>query len=119
MPRSRRIASGTALPACPDFLRGQFRRRSLLQAGALSCLGLGLEDWFHAARAQDASGGGRAKPAKACIFMFMWGGPSQLDTFDMKPDAPQEVARDVSADLHERAGHADLRALHSAGEADR
>ncbi|MEZ6060212.1 MAG: DUF1501 domain-containing protein [Planctomycetaceae bacterium] len=29
--------------------------------------------------------------AKRCILLFMWGGPSQLDTFDMKPDAPAEV----------------------------
>ena len=29
--------------------------------------------------------------AKRCIFLFMWGGPSQLDTFDPKPDAPLEI----------------------------
>ena len=29
--------------------------------------------------------------AKACIFLFMWGGPSQLETFDPKPDAPAEI----------------------------
>jgi hypothetical protein len=29
--------------------------------------------------------------AKACILLFMWGGPSQLDTWDPKPDAPAEV----------------------------
>lgn len=29
--------------------------------------------------------------AKRCIFMLMWGGPSQLDTFDMKPGAPDTV----------------------------
>src|SRR5207244_1419328 len=29
--------------------------------------------------------------AKSCIFLFMWGGPSQLDTFDPKPDAPREI----------------------------
>lgn len=28
--------------------------------------------------------------AKACIFLFMWGGPSHLDTFDLKPNAPNE-----------------------------
>ena len=35
-----------------------------------------------------APGFGRAK---SCIFLFMWGGPSQLDTFDPKPDAPREI----------------------------
>jgi hypothetical protein len=29
--------------------------------------------------------------AKRCIFMFMWGGPSQLDTWDLKPHAPVEI----------------------------
>ncbi len=29
--------------------------------------------------------------AKSVIFLFQWGGPSQLDTFDMKPDAPDTV----------------------------
>jgi hypothetical protein len=29
--------------------------------------------------------------AKSVIFLFQWGGPSQLDTFDMKPDAPETV----------------------------
>ena len=34
----------------------------------------------------------RAKPrAKSVIFLFQWGGPSHLDTFDMKPDAPDTV----------------------------
>ena len=29
--------------------------------------------------------------AKKCIFLFMWGGPSQLDTFDLKPEAGAEI----------------------------
>lgn len=29
--------------------------------------------------------------AKSVIFLFQWGGPSHLDTFDMKPDAPEEI----------------------------
>jgi len=33
----------------------------------------------------------RNGPAKRCIFLFAWGGPSQIDTFDPKPDAPKEV----------------------------
>ncbi|RMG32365.1 MAG: DUF1501 domain-containing protein [Planctomycetota bacterium] len=36
----------------------------------------------------DGPGFGRAK---RCIFLFMWGGPSHLDTFDPKPEAPAEV----------------------------
>jgi hypothetical protein len=40
------------------------------------------------AESADLSGFGKAK---RCIFIFMWGGPSQLDTFDLKPNAPAEV----------------------------
>ena len=45
------------------------------------------------ARAQ-AAGQGATRPtgrAKACILLFMGGGPPQMDTFDLKPDAPAEV----------------------------
>lgn len=31
------------------------------------------------------------KQAKSCIFIFLWGGPPQQDTWDMKPDAPQGI----------------------------
>ena len=64
-------------------------RRSLLRAGALSLFGLGLPNLLHA-RADET--GGRPplakRHAKACIVLFMWGGPAQQDTWDMKPDAP-------------------------------
>lgn len=55
-------------------------------------LGLGLPALW---QGQAAAAGSAARPgfgrAKSCIFFFMWGGPSQLDTFDLKPDAPAEV----------------------------
>ncbi len=66
-------------------------RRHFLYAASIGCLGFGLAKELHPARAAIASGSIRTKPAKACIFLFMWGGPSQLDTFDLKPNAPDEV----------------------------
>ncbi len=66
-------------------------RREFLQIGGLGTAGLALPELFRA-RAQGstapASGAGRAK---ACILLFMGGGPPQMDTFDLKPDAPAEV----------------------------
>ncbi len=57
-------------------------RREFLRAGALSLFGLGLPRLAAA---------DRPKPrAKACILLFMWGGPAQQDTWDPKPDAPAE-----------------------------
>jgi hypothetical protein len=64
-------------------------RRTFLQAGVLSPLGLGLGDalWLRStARAAEAGG-----QAKACILLFMTGGPSQHETFDPKPDAPEGI----------------------------
>ena len=66
-----------------------FNRRRLLEIGALGTLGLGLPDLFAAQKSSSTSPGqGRTK---ACIFIFLWGGPSHLDTLDMKPEAPAEV----------------------------
>jgi hypothetical protein len=77
---------------CPEFRRSQFlTRRELLRAGGVSVFGLGLPDLL-AAKAAGKGGGPRSfGKAKACIVLFMWGGPSQLDTWDPKPDAPAEV----------------------------
>ncbi|HVK15648.1 MAG TPA: DUF1501 domain-containing protein [Fimbriiglobus sp.] len=61
-------------------------RRAFLQVGASSVLGLSLAD---ALRAKEA-GGRNPGSAKAVILLWLWGGPSQLDTFDPKPNAPLE-----------------------------
>ncbi len=61
-------------------------RRTLLLAGGLSTLGLGLPQPF--ASGQAHSTGGRAK---SCIRLYMLGGPAQQETFDMKPDAPDSA----------------------------
>ncbi|MDY3563829.1 DUF1501 domain-containing protein [Gemmata sp. JC673] len=63
-----------------------FDRRAFLQVGASSVLGLSLADLLRA-RAAGAEAGGRAK---AVILLWLWGGPSQLDTFDPKPHARLE-----------------------------
>ncbi len=68
------------LSARPD---GGLDRRGFLQAGAISALGLTLPD---AARAA-----GGKEPDVGCIMLFLLGGPSQIDTWDPKPDAPAEV----------------------------
>jgi hypothetical protein len=58
-------------------------RRAFLQVGASGVLGLSLADLL---RARD--GGAAPGKAKAVILLWLWGGPSQLDTFDPKPHAP-------------------------------
>src|SRR5690349_5019223 len=63
-------------------------RRSFLQVGTIGALGLTLGDLL-ALRAH-AQVQPSSKPARAVIMLWLWGGPSHLDTFDMKPDAPLE-----------------------------
>lgn len=61
-------------------------RRKLLQIGGLGMLGLSSRV-LSAAEAQS----GEPARAKAVIFLFQWGGPSHIDTFDRKPLAPDKV----------------------------
>src|SRR5437867_2734947 len=58
-------------------------RRELLQAGGVSLLGLGLDNLGTAATSRT--------PAKHVILLFLYGAVSQLDTFDPKPDAPEDI----------------------------
>ncbi|MCX7664037.1 MAG: DUF1501 domain-containing protein [Gemmataceae bacterium] len=61
-------------------------RRDFLHAGAISTLGLSLPSFL---RAKEASGA--ADKDINCIMLFLLGGPSHLDTWDLKPDAPAEI----------------------------
>ena len=63
-------------------------RRDLLQIGGAGLLGLCLPKVLAAEGAAAAFTKGKAK---SVIFLFLFGGPSQLETFDMKPDAPREI----------------------------
>jgi hypothetical protein len=64
-------------------------RRHVLQAGSLGLLGLTMAD-VQRLRCQAADAGTTPAPPKAVIYLFLTGGPSQHDTFDMKPDGPVE-----------------------------
>jgi uncharacterized protein (DUF1501 family) len=64
-------------------------RRSFIRLGGLAAFGLGLPQFL---RAKDTAGlNPAARKAKKCILLWMQGGPSHIDTFDPKPDAPAEV----------------------------
>ena len=81
-------------------------RRDLLHVGGLTALGIGLSDWFalRDAAATEGDAGtdlgaadqGRSRAsleprAPSCILIWLDGGPSHLETFDLKPEAPSEV----------------------------
>jgi hypothetical protein len=80
---TRRAAS----TACDGFYSGPLTRRHVLQLGGLGLLGLSLPDFLRA-----AEGDRKLKPrARSVIFLHQFGGPSHVDTFDMKPDAPEAI----------------------------
>lgn len=64
-----------------------FTRRTLLEAGGAGMFGLTLPKLL---AAEEAAGAVRPR-AKSVIFLLLFGGPSQLETFDMKPDAPELI----------------------------
>ena len=68
--------------------KGRFNRRQLLTAGGAGLLGLSLPQLLAAEAKHPSLGKGRAK---SVIFLFLFGGPSQFETFDLKPDAPAEI----------------------------
>ncbi len=63
-------------------------RRDFLQVGTLGAIGLGLPQYL---AAKDKGAVDPAKDRRSAIMIFNLGAPSQLDTFDMKPDAPAEI----------------------------
>lgn len=62
-------------------------RRQVLQAGAVSALGLTLPQLLEA----KAASSGKSSRDKSCIFIFQYGGLSQLDSWDPKPNGPAEI----------------------------
>ena len=84
-------------------LCGGLTRRDWMQVGSLGMLGLSLAD----ARVLQSAGSGQSDGigfgrAKSCILLLPYGSPPQHETFDPKPDAPQEVRgvhRPVSTSL--------------------
>src|SRR5437867_2302462 len=63
-------------------------RRDFLHVGTLGALGLSLAQ-YEKLKADEAVD--KKKSDRACIMIFNLGAPSQLDLFDMKPDAPIEI----------------------------
>jgi len=72
--RPRRVCSG-------------WTRRQVLQAGGMGLLGLSLPKVL----AAESASAPRSPKAKNVIFLFLFGGPSQLETFDLKPGAASTI----------------------------
>lgn len=61
-------------------------RRDFVRVGALAGMGLSLSNYLRLAQAGELSEG----RAQGAIFVNLAGGPTHMDTFDLKPDAPAE-----------------------------
>lgn len=68
-------------------------RREILRVGALGAAGLSLPRLL---AAEQQSAIGPAPKADACIILYLNGGPSHLDMWDMKPAAPAEIRGEFS-----------------------
>ncbi len=74
-------------PSCKGPVR--ISRRELLQVGAIGAFGLTLPGLLETEARAERSG--PAPSADSCILIFLNGGPSHLDMWDMKPAAPVEI----------------------------
>src|SRR5437867_9246325 len=72
--------------ACAGFHATGMSRRHMLKVGGLGLLGLTLPKLL----AAEALKGPKAR-ARSVIFLYQFGGPSHIDMFDMKPDAPEAI----------------------------
>ena len=80
----------------PKRLCDGLTRRDLLNVGALG-FGLGMTGLGSSAQAGTPLQLGGFGQAKSCILLFLYGSPSQLETFDPKPDAPVEVRGELKS----------------------
>ena len=100
---SARMADGVC-PG-PDQTSSLFMpgRRSVIKAGVGGLLGLMLADALQTAGAQPQKGSSKSGKPKACILLWMNGGPSHLDTWDPKPGAvtggPFKAIKTRAADM--------------------
>ncbi|MBY0525617.1 MAG: DUF1501 domain-containing protein [Gemmataceae bacterium] len=75
----------------PTRLCDGMTRREWLRVGGSSLFGLSLSELLGESRAA----GARSDKAKACIVLYLGGGPPQHETWDPKPDAPAEIRGDL------------------------
>jgi len=70
----------------PGILERSIARRRLLQAGGIGSVAAMLNQATLKAEADTSR-----TPIRTCILVMLYGGPSHIDTWDMKPQAPSEI----------------------------
>jgi hypothetical protein len=77
--------------ASPIGIWDDLTRRELLRLGGLGLIGLGAAELARLRAEPAADPAARKRQRNSCVFLFLFGGPSQFDLWDMKPAAPVEV----------------------------
>ena len=84
-------------------------RRGVLQLGGLTLLGTGLGDLLRLEGQAAEQPAGRQASAKSVVFIFQSGGPSQHETWDPKPMAPETIRGEYGVTQTRTAGESFLR----------
>src|SRR5262245_33440016 len=75
-------------PGCREYHR--YNRRDFLRVGGSTFFGLTVPQLL---RARAAAGFEKPARAKQVLLVWMYGGPSQIDMFDLKPNSKKDVVR--------------------------
>jgi len=84
----------------PQKLCDGWTRREMLRAGGLGLFGITLADFLRLSETKASSIGKSARSfgkAKSCILLYLYGSPSQLETFDPKPDSPVGIRGELKS----------------------
>jgi uncharacterized protein (DUF1501 family) len=79
------------MPFIPHRHTTGLTRREVLQVGYSGLLGIGLTGLLAKQSRAASAPRGQGGKAKSVVIVFLTGGPSHIDTFDLKPDAPAEI----------------------------
>ena len=71
--------------------RFNVNRRELLQIGGFSFLGLNAAGLRQLRAAEEETSSSAKYRRNSCVFIFLFGGPSHIDLWDMKPEAPSSI----------------------------
>src|SRR5438132_1452352 len=82
-------------PGCRDYHR--YNRRDFLRVGGATLLGLTVPQFLRARAATS-----RPAKAKQVLLVWMYGGPSQIDMFDLKPGAKKDAVRPLFKPIQSR-----------------
>jgi hypothetical protein len=89
-----------SIPGRPGRTCDGWSRRELLRVGGLSLLGLSLPDFLQMEAQASPAHGAPAKitpKAKQVVMIFLQGGPSHIDIWDPKPNAPTNIRGEFKA----------------------